>query len=134
MPRIALLSLTAFSLVLIGCAGSPVRVASMSPDELADVPPYNLCAAYDYNRDANVRAELESRDLISEREWELIDQDHIAQGMSEVALICSWGRPRDINASVGSWGRHVQWVFRGCGQCDSQYVYTEEGRVTSWQN
>jgi hypothetical protein len=41
----------------------------------------------------------------------------------------SWGEPIKINASVGSYGRHEQWVYGG-----SQYVYIQNGLVTGAQS
>lgn len=66
--------------------------------------------------------------VFSEWETKLILEKKIALGMSEKALIESWGKPEDINTSVGSWGVHKQYVY------DSQYVYVENGKVTAWQD
>jgi len=41
----------------------------------------------------------------------------------------SWGKPSSINRSVGSYGVHEQWVYGG-----NNYIYLENGRVTSIQN
>lgn len=49
--------------------------------------------------------------------------------MNECTLYSSWGEPNKINNSVGKWGVHKQHVY-GSGQ----YVYTENGRITSWQD
>ena len=49
----------------------------------------------------------------------------------EVALqmaLESWGQPDDINRSVGSWGVHEQWVY------GDEYLYFENGKLTSWQD
>ena len=51
-------------------------------------------------------------------------------GMSESALIACWGKPRDVNKSVGEWGTHKQYVYGDFGP----YVYVENGYVTSWQS
>lgn len=59
----------------------------------------------------------------------LVRKEQIRMGISECQLYASWGMPEDQNRSVGSWGVHVQHVF-GL----SRYVYTENGKVTSWQN
>lgn len=59
----------------------------------------------------------------------LTSKAHIKLGISECQLYASWGMPEDQNRTVGSWGVHVQHVF-GLGS----YVYTENGRVSSWQN
>lgn len=40
----------------------------------------------------------------------------------------SWGEPRDINTSIGVWGRHEQWCYY------SSYLYFENGILTSIQN
>ncbi len=79
-----------------------------------------------------------------ERRWEHVlrnagsltdeDRDAIAQqsifiGMSEAALIASWGVPTQINRSAyeGA-GRSDQYVYESRGV----YVYIEGGRVTGW--
>jgi len=54
-------------------------------------------------------------------------------GMTEEQVIYSWGRPDDINRSVGSWGVDEQWIYRR-GDIKSQYLYFENGKLTSWQD
>lgn len=49
-------------------------------------------------------------------------------GMTDELAIESWGKPNDINRSVGSWGVHEQWVY------SSTYLYFENGILTSWQD
>lgn len=66
--------------------------------------------------------------VFSEWEAKLILEKKIALGMSEKALIKSWGKPDDINTSVGRWGVHKQYVY------GSQYVYVENGEITAWQD
>jgi hypothetical protein len=41
----------------------------------------------------------------------------------------SWGDPEDINRTVGSWGVREQWVYS-----NENYLYFENGILTSWQN
>ena len=52
----------------------------------------------------------------------------ICLGMSDKAALLSWGKPDDINRSVGSWGKHEQWVY------GSNYLYFENGKLMSWQD
>lgn len=59
----------------------------------------------------------------------LVRKGHIKIGISKCQLYASWGIPNDDNESVGRWGVHVQHVYGG-----GTYVYTENGRVTSWQD
>jgi hypothetical protein len=49
-------------------------------------------------------------------------------GMTSAMALESWGKPSDINRSVGSWGVHEQWVYR------DTYLYFEDGVLTSWQD
>jgi len=66
----------------------------------------------------------------SEEIWQLVQQRKIRIGMTCDMLLLSWGKPTEINRSVGSWGTHEQFVYR---DYDS-YVYVENGKITSWQN
>ena len=122
--------------ILASCAGSPVRIAMMSQEELKSVDSHDLCFAYDMNHSEKIKAELKRRAAIPEHEWPLIDQNKIKLGMSELGLVCSWGGVGlygAVNQSVGSWGVHKQWVYRACHSCRANYVYTENGKVKSWQ-
>lgn len=53
----------------------------------------------------------------------------IVVGMTADEARKSWGEPIKINASIGSYGRHEQWVYGG-----SQYVYIQNGVVTGAQS
>lgn len=57
-----------------------------------------------------------------------IFEEKIWIGMTKEMLIESWGRPNDINRTVGSWGVHEQCIY------SSAYIYIENGVVTSWQD
>lgn len=59
----------------------------------------------------------------------MIKEGKIKLGMSECELYASWGIPEEKNQSVGQWGINVQHVYG-----NGTYVYTENGKVTSWQN
>lgn len=50
-------------------------------------------------------------------------------GATKAMVIDSWGKPKDINRSVGSWGVHEQWVYS-----NGNYLYIENGILTSWQD
>lgn len=60
----------------------------------------------------------------------LIREERIRIGMSECELYAAWGFPKSNNRSAGSWGIHIQHLYGDWGP----YVYTENGRVTSWQD
>lgn len=73
-----------------------------------------------------VKAESLRRKLIFNDS--LIRKAQVRIGMSECQLYAAWGLPSDQNRTVGSWGVHIQHIY------GSTYVYTENGRVTSWQD
>ncbi len=60
----------------------------------------------------------------------LVRAEKVRIGMTECELYASWGLPEKQNRSVGAWGIHTQHVFGSFGA----YVYTQNGRVTSWQD
>jgi hypothetical protein len=49
-------------------------------------------------------------------------------GMTQEMTLESWGKPGDINRSVGSWGVDEQWVY------GDTYLYFENGVLSSWQD
>ena len=54
-------------------------------------------------------------------------------GVTDNMARIAWGNPTDVNSSVGSWGRHEQWVYQR-SDYSAQYLYFENGYLTSWQN
>jgi hypothetical protein len=72
-------------------------------------------------------AEAKRRNLNVDRV--VVKKEIIRIGLNECTLYASWGEPDKVNNSVGRWGVHKQHVY-GRGQ----YVYTENGRITSWQD
>lgn len=57
----------------------------------------------------------------------------IVIGMTGDEARRSWGNPTKINSSVGSYGKHDQWVYDR-GSHRSQYIYVQNGLVTSMQS
>jgi len=71
-------------------------------------------------------------------DWSMGDCQTIAKrqiriGFSEEQAIAAWGRPDDINRTVGQWGSHEQWVYER-GDYEMQYLYFENGVLTSFQD
>jgi len=64
----------------------------------------------------------------SQKIWDAIENEKIFIGMTDEQAFLSWGKPRKNNRSVGVWGSHEQWVY------DSQYLYFENGKLTSFQS
>jgi hypothetical protein len=99
----------------------------------------------DYDPEQKTKAEAESRrkaeagaaarriKLINSKNWpkdikEAVINRKVELGMTAEQVTLAWGRPGRINRTVGSWGRHEQWVY------GSTYVYLENDRVTSFQD
>ncbi|MEW8092434.1 MAG: hypothetical protein AB2777_17790 [Candidatus Thiodiazotropha endolucinida] len=72
--------------------------------------------------------EVNRRGLLSKHDQELIAEHKVAVGMSQCALYVSWGKPLKENKSVTGNMVHIQHVYR-----KNHYVYTVNGKVTSWQ-
>ena len=87
-----------------------------------------LCVTYARSRQGFVRAELVKRGALSRSDWQLVEARKIGIEMTELALMCSWGAT-ERNRTIGSWGVHNQYVYR-----EHQFVYVENGVVTSWQD
>ena len=50
-------------------------------------------------------------------------------GMTQDEATISMGKPYDINRTVGSYGTHEQWCYKG-----GIYLYFKNGVLTSWQD
>ena len=49
-------------------------------------------------------------------------------GMTKEMAEDSWGKPSDINRTVGSWGVKEQWIY------SDAYLYFDNGILNSWQD
>jgi len=84
-------------------------------------------------------SEEEKRTFLKEEEGydprtiDAIIEGEVFMGMSTKQVLYSWGKPDDINRTVGSWGVHEQWVYDR-GDYSSQYLYFEDGELNSWQD
>lgn len=133
MKKIITLSacLIVIALSITGCAGT---TAMMSPADLMQVNDTTLCDMFSRRFNPAAREVLSARHPeITDDQWLSIARHEVWVGMSTVALQCSMGRPFDAHRSGGSWGQSTQYVYRRCYSCDASYVYTQNGKVTSWQ-
>lgn len=86
-------------------------------------------------REAERRAKMSKIERIMEKYGcsediaTLISRGQVMIGMTAEQCRASWGRPRDINRSTGTWGVHEQWCYGG-----RNYLYFEDGILTSIQN
>ena len=131
-----LITILVVLIVLSNCAGAPARVNSMSTEELAIQSDFALCNAYNFRQKDNVRNELKKRNVLSDFDWRLIDTESLGIGMSELALICTKGGVipgfGTVNVTTTSYGVNKQYVYEDAFG-NRQYIYIENGKVTSWQ-
>jgi hypothetical protein len=123
-------------LLLAGCAATPQRASTLSNTE--------LCVRYGDSLRANdssgaqiYRSEIDNRNLMLPTDnTESIRRKQISIGMSRCAMHASWGFSSRDNRSVTSRGVRVQHVYMSpySRYRASAYVYTENGRVTGWQD
>lgn len=67
------------------------------------------------------------------RRFDAAANQEVMRGMTRAQVQMAWGQPSKINSSIGSYGKHEQWVYRrGAGA--AQYIYFENGIVTSMQD
>jgi hypothetical protein len=98
----------------------------------------DLCQTYASHRDSGdygapvavqIQNELIRRKKLTGAQLADIKTHTIRTGMPEHIAICSWGPFSDVNQYGGIYGAHNQFVIGDYGT----YIYTENGRVTSWQ-
>lgn len=55
-------------------------------------------------------------------------------GMTPGEVVQSWGQPNKVNSTFTAQGRREQWVYRRPGVGYDQYVYVDDGMVTTIQS
>lgn len=127
-------SLAIFCMAIVGCS-------TMTPEQIALKSDLDLCRGYrgamrvQGETAAAYKLEMQRRNLLTQEEWDLAAKKQISMGISQCALYAAWGVPGRENRSVGSWGVNIQHVFNvGYPYVPASYVYTRNGKVTSWQN
>jgi hypothetical protein len=99
-----------------------------SLDALRSMQLSDLCDLFRRVKSPASLAEIKRRNTFSPSDMGLVSARKISIGMSEPAMLCAWGTPKDRNRTVNAGGVHIQWVY------DGTYVYTVNGKITSWQD
>lgn len=87
----------------------------------------DICAALHSTNYTSAQDELKRRHALSAAEWDLVATHRVAVGMSEAALLCSWGQSR-VNRTVTASEVSKQYIYAGA------YVYVRNGKVVSFQD
>ena len=78
-------------------------------------------------RTADRLAQIKAKKWPPEIEQAVINRS-VLRGMTAEQATLAWGKPQQVNKTVGSWGVHEQWVYHSGG-----YLYFENGVLTSLQ-
>lgn len=123
------------SLSVTGCAVAPERMANKSDLE--------VCRSFGIYRASGLWAtsansyheEIKRRNLLSDDDWQMIGPKKIKVGMSRCAMYVAFGAPDRENATTSAYGRRVQHVYNaGYRFIKAYYIYTENDKVTAWQD
>lgn len=137
-----LTAILTMSFCIVSCAQvdirSPLLMGQLSDAGLRNQTDNDLCDAYakELIKNERVKKELEARNKLSPQDWKAIRTGKLYVGMSELALICTWGLPgRYDHISVHEDGFNVRKTY--------SYQYFEDyptvsiakiqnGKVASW--
>lgn len=117
---------------IAGLAGCATPLPQMNTDFLCQHFGENSQGKTD--RVPAIRAELQSRKLLSEQEVVAVDNGVLLIGMSRCGMFAVQGIPTAENTTTTASGTFIQHVFVNSRTTfKREYVYTQNGRVTSWQ-
>ena len=116
----------------VGCTSeNPLQLATMNEKQLQDVSTKSLVNYYGiYRTDDKVKAEIVRRGIFNDKDWAIINKQQIKVGMSEYALIASWGDPEKVKTTANTFGETKQFYY---GRSNDVLVNLRDGKVTSWQ-
>lgn len=83
--------------------------------------------------DAQIEAFIAAHPKLPEKRKQLLRKRTLTTGMTPEEVVLIYGKPADVNRSVGSWGTHEQWVYE-VSETKNEYLYFENGKVTGWQD
>ena len=121
--------------LLISCAGSPYQLSKMDQAQLSQVSDYELLGSLSNTavRNELMFNETKKRRLITDGDIRLIKKRKLKKGMSENALIATWGHP--VRIKTDSWKSQVikQYIYGFETKYSSEtYVIVNQGTVRSW--
>lgn len=117
--------------VIAGLVGCATPLPEMNTDFLCQHFGNNYAGKTD--RVPSIRAEIESRKLLSQKEWEYVNRRELYVGMTTCAMYAVQGGPYAQNSTTTASGTVVQHVFTNYHSLKREYVYTTNGLVTAWQ-
>lgn len=93
---------------------------------------FQLKSYYDEVTALNAAAKAKKRANLTKKfgasNAKLIMEGFVRIGMTKEMCEEAWGKPDEINRSIGSWGTHEQWVY------GNSYLYFEGNKLTATQD
>ena len=134
MQRTCAVSLLGLALACLAGPSAAVNKCTLAGGQVVyqDAPCATAQSGDKVNLSGAGQAQPQSQGARGDRVAVAISNREVAVGMTGAEVLRSWGRPSKVNTSVGSYGKHEQWVYRHGGGA-AQYVYLENGRVRSMQ-
>ena len=140
--KIAVILMIIIILFVSGCATTTTSQQATQPKD-TDENLEEIFATMDRQEATQRRQEyVNAHPEIDGRTRVAILSGEVFIGMDKGQVIASWGRPHDINRTVGFWGVNEQWVYGYTkyygsgvsGFIPTHYFYFENGKLTSWQD
>jgi hypothetical protein len=117
--------------VVAGISGCATPLPEMNADFLCQHFGNNNQSKTD--RVSSIRAEIQRRKLLTTDELAAADQGTLQIGMSRCGMFAVQGGQLSENTTTTAAGSFVQHIFFNSVRGKREYVYTQNGRVTSWQ-
>lgn len=125
----------AMAIALSACATSPQVAANLPDERICQMHGSQVKAGFAAESIATLRSELQRRHLVADDEWPDVDRQRVRVGMSQCAMLAVMGTPDRQNRTVSNNTVRVQHVFdSGYRYIKAKYVYTENGKVTAFQD
>lgn len=144
LRRASFAAALACAALLVACSSySYLKVAHMTPAQMREASDIELCNAYNGTRaeprtkQAGIREEMVSRNLLTEEEWQLVAERQLKAGMSKLALVACWGYPKRATRGMPAAGDtltlHEQYMYEGSAGWSTISVYLEDDVVIGWR-
>lgn len=117
--------------VVAGISGCATPLPEMNADFLCQHFGNNNQSKTD--RVPSIRSEIQRRKLLSVDEQAAAGQGTLQIGMSRCGMFAVQGSQLAENSTTTAAGNFIQHVFVNSSTLKREYVYTQNGRVTSWQ-
>jgi len=121
-------------LFICACMGSPYEISRMDSAQLRQVPAYQLMGALSNTavRNEKMFNEARRRKLLTESEIRLVKKRKLKKGMSEYALVATWGQPIKVELLPGASDKKKYIYGFDTKYTSETFVFIDKGKVSGW--